>query len=223
MSITGGAMQLTDNITANTPLATSNVNLTSLSITGNGVLDIGNNRIIIDYTSPDTIRSPPSPAGSPTALPSRCRRIGPSIISSDIAADDAASGFSYASVTPTAPMARSPACHPVRSKSCSPCWVTPTWTERSTPKISRHSRTIWVSNGGWDQGDFNYDGTVNSEDFTPFSSNLNESASLAATAAAGSLEADGRHQSRQCARTWFDRIACRRYDGSAAHRRRQNR
>jgi hypothetical protein len=43
--------------------------------------------------------------------------------------------------------------------------------------------------GGWDQGDFNYDRTVNAEDFTSFSHNLNQTASLAS---AGSLEsADG--------------------------------
>ena len=41
-------------------------------------------------------------------------------------------------------------------------------------------------NGSWDHGDFNYDGTINSEDFTPFSTNLNQTASLAA--AAGVLE-----------------------------------
>ncbi len=34
-------------------------------------------------------------------------------------------------------------------------------------------------NGSWDKGDFNYDGTVNSEDFTPFSLNLGKSATLA--------------------------------------------
>jgi hypothetical protein len=38
----------------------------------------------------------------------------------------------------------------------------------------------------WDDGDFNYDGTVNTEDFTLFSHNLGESASLAA--AAGTLQ-----------------------------------
>jgi hypothetical protein len=32
----------------------------------------------------------------------------------------------------------------------------------------------------WDAGDFNYDGTVNSEDFSLFSHNLGQSASLAA-------------------------------------------
>ena len=30
-------------------------------------------------------------------------------------------------------------------------------------------------NGSWDNGDFNYDGTVNAEDFTSFSHNLGES------------------------------------------------
>jgi hypothetical protein len=38
----------------------------------------------------------------------------------------------------------------------------------------------------WDNGDFNYDGTVNSEDFSPFAHNLGQTASLAA--AAGILE-----------------------------------
>ena len=42
----------------------------------------------------------------------------------------------------------------------------------------------------WDDGDFNYDGTVNAEDFTPLSSNFNQSAVLAAQG--GVLEtADG--------------------------------
>jgi hypothetical protein len=43
------------------------------------------------------------------------------------------------------------------------------------------SNNLNESGRSWDQGDFNYDGTVNSEDFTPFSHDLNESASLAAS------------------------------------------
>jgi hypothetical protein len=42
----------------------------------------------------------------------------------------------------------------------------------------------------WDDGDFNYDGTVNAEDFTPFSINLGQSASESA-AAGGLISADG--------------------------------
>ena len=41
----------------------------------------------------------------------------------------------------------------------------------------------------WDQGDFNYDGTVNTEDFTSFSHDLNQSAVL--DAQAGVLESAG--------------------------------
>jgi PEP-CTERM motif len=33
----------------------------------------------------------------------------------------------------------------------------------------------------WDDGDFNYDGTVNSEDYTPFSHNIGQTAALAAS------------------------------------------
>ena len=33
----------------------------------------------------------------------------------------------------------------------------------------------------WNEGDFNYDGTVNAEDFTLFSANLGQSATLAST------------------------------------------
>jgi hypothetical protein len=33
----------------------------------------------------------------------------------------------------------------------------------------------------WDEGDFNYDGTVNSEDFTPLSHNLGQSDQIATT------------------------------------------
>jgi fibronectin-binding autotransporter adhesin len=44
-------------------------------------------------------------------------------------------------------------------------------------------------NGSWDDGDFNYDGTINAEDFSPFSHNLGQSATLAA--AAGDLVGAG--------------------------------
>ena len=93
-SVSGsGIVQLADNVTAGTPLwRASNVNLTSLSLTGNGTLDIGNNRIIIDYSSPAT-----DPITSIAAWIKNgfYDLAGPQIISSDIAADDAASGLSY--------------------------------------------------------------------------------------------------------------------------------
>src|SRR5271165_3794121 len=54
ISISGGTLQLATNATLGSGVATSNVNIPSLSITGNGTLDIGNNHIIIDYTSAAT-------------------------------------------------------------------------------------------------------------------------------------------------------------------------
>jgi autotransporter-associated beta strand protein len=49
LSITGGStVRLADNVTAGTPLGSSNVVLSSLSIDSTSDLDIGNNRVIID-------------------------------------------------------------------------------------------------------------------------------------------------------------------------------
>jgi hypothetical protein len=53
--INQGLVQLQHNTTAGAGNAASNINITSLTITGNGVLDINNNHIIIDYTSSDPI------------------------------------------------------------------------------------------------------------------------------------------------------------------------
>ena len=187
VSITGGTMQLADNVTAGTPLGTSNVNLTSLSITGNGTLDIGNNRVIIDYSSPAT-----DPIASIAAwIHNGFYNLGgPSIISSDIATADTASGLSYGigyadgadGAVAGLPSGEIEIMFTLLGDANLDGTVN---TEDFTP-----FSTNLGHNGGWDEGDFNYDGTVNTEDFTPFSSNLNRSASLAA--AAGVLEsADG--------------------------------
>ena len=53
LTISGGTVALNPNITLGSGTATSNVNLDSLSIAGNGVLDISNNHIIINYGSSD--------------------------------------------------------------------------------------------------------------------------------------------------------------------------
>jgi hypothetical protein len=56
MSITGGTLQLAAGVSAGTgPAATSAINLTSLTISGNGTLDIYNNHVIITYSSSDPI------------------------------------------------------------------------------------------------------------------------------------------------------------------------
>ncbi len=184
LSISGsGIVQLADNVAAGTPLGTSNVNLTSLSLTGNGTLDIGNNRIIIDYSSPATdpiasiaawIKAGFDDGDTPGA--------GPSIISSDIAADDLASGLSYGigyadgadSVVAGLPSGEIEIMFTLLGDANLDGTVN---SEDFTPFSANLGK-----NGSWDQGDFNYDGTVNAEDFTAFSANLGKSATLAAGA-----------------------------------------
>jgi hypothetical protein len=177
-----GIARLADNITAGTPLGTSSVNLTSLSITGTGTLDIGNNRVIIDYTAGN------DPIASIAAWIKNgfYDLSGPQIISSDIAADDAASGLSYGigyadgadGAVAGLPSGEIEIMFTLLGDANLDGIVN---SEDFTPFSANVGK-----NGGWDQGDFNYDGTVNSEDFTPFSANLGKSASLAA--AAGTLE-----------------------------------
>jgi autotransporter-associated beta strand protein len=185
LSVSGsGVAQLADNVTAGTPLATSNVNLTSLSLSGNGTLDIGNNRIIIDYGSPATdpiasiaawIKAGYNDGDTPGA--------GPSIISSDIAADDAASGLSYGIGYADG------ADHVVAGLPSGEIEIMLTLLGDANldgtvngEDFSQFSHNLGQSGTSWDGGDFNYDGTVNSEDFAPFSHNLGQTDSLAATA-----------------------------------------
>jgi autotransporter-associated beta strand protein len=191
LSISGnGVVQLADGVTnqtfvtpgAGSSVVTSNINITSLSLTGNGTLDIGNNRIIIDYTTGNDpiasikqwIANGFSDGEAAGALPA--------IISSDITADDALSGFSYGigyadgadGLIAGLPSGEIEIMYTLVGDANLDGTVN---SEDFTP----FSNNLNESGRSWDQGDFNYDGTVNSEDFTPFSHNLNESASLAAS------------------------------------------
>ena len=179
-----GIVQLANNVTAGTALGTSNVVLTSLSLTGTGTLDIGNNRIIVDYSSPAT-----DPIAS---IASWIKNgfygvAGPSIVSSDIAADDLASGLSYGigyadgadGVVGGLPSGEIEIMFTLLGDAN----LDGTVNSEDFSPFSQH-----LGQGGmWDAGDFNYDGTVNAEDFSSFSHNLGQTASLAA--AAGVLEA----------------------------------
>jgi autotransporter-associated beta strand protein len=186
LAVSGSAVvQLADNVTAGTALGTSNVVLTSLSLTGNGTLDIGNNRVIIDYSSPAT---------DPIALIESWiangyyNLPGPQIISSDITADDAASGLSYGigyadgadSVVANLPSGEIEIMFTLLGDANLDGTV-------NSEDFSPFSHNLGQSGMMWDDGDFNYDGTVNSEDFSAFSHNLGQTDSLAA--AAGTLEA----------------------------------
>jgi hypothetical protein len=55
VTISNGTLQLAKSATGNGPSATSTVNLSSLSITGNGAFDINNDHVIITYGASDPI------------------------------------------------------------------------------------------------------------------------------------------------------------------------
>jgi fibronectin-binding autotransporter adhesin len=188
VSISGtGVMRLADNITAGTPYGTSNVVLSSLSLSGNGTLDIGNNHIIIDYTAGhDPIASIQQWIANGFAS-GDVAGSGPEIISTDIATDDSTSGLSYGigyadgadGVIAGLPSGEIEIMYTLLGDTNLDGTVN---AEDYTP----FSHDIGLSGMSWDDGDFNYDGTVNSEDYTPFSHNIGQSASLAA--ASGTLE-----------------------------------
>jgi autotransporter-associated beta strand protein len=179
-----GETKLANNVTAGYALGASDINLTTLSLSGSGTLDIGNNRIIIDYSSPAT-----DPIASIRqwiengyyGLP------GPSIISSDISEDDVASGLSYGigyadgadGLVAGLPSGEIEIMFTLLGDANLDGTVN---AEDYTP-FAEH---IGESGMSWDDGDFNYDGTVNAEDYTLFAHNIGQSATLAA--AAGALE-----------------------------------
>jgi len=180
LSIRGGTVQLADNVTTGNALDTSNVVITSLSIIGNGTLDIGNNRIIVDYSSPatDPIASIEQwIANGATGTP------GPAIISSDIATDDALTGLSYGigyadgadGIVAGLPSGEIEIMFTLLGDANLDGTV-------NAEDFTLFSEHLGQSGQTWDDGDFNYDGTVNAEDFTSFSANLGQTASLAAQA-----------------------------------------
>ncbi len=158
--------------------ATAVTTLNSLLIAPGGVVDLGNNKLFIDYgNGPDPIASIAQWIANGFYDLS-----GPQIISSAIAADDAASGLSYGigyadgadGIVAGLPSGEIEIMFTLLGDANLDGTVN---AEDFTPFSANVGK-----NGSWDQGDFNYDGTVNSEDFTPFSANLGKSATLAAQA-----------------------------------------
>jgi autotransporter-associated beta strand protein len=180
LSISGGTVQLADNVSAGTALGTSNVVISSLSLTGTGTLDIGNNRVIVDYTTGHD----PIASIAQWIENGYYDLTGPSIISSDIATADAASGLSYGigyadgadGVVSGLPSGEIEIMFTLLGDANLDGTVN---SEDYTPLSHNMGATVV---GGWDKGDFNYDGTVNTEDFTLFAHNIGSSASYAAQA-----------------------------------------
>jgi len=179
LSISGGTVQLADNVTAGAALAASNVNLTSLSIIGNGTLDIGNNHIIIDYgNGADPIASIAAWVNDGYA---HGAWNGSGIISTS-AQGNPSYGIGYAD-----------AADPGNPAGLAAGQIEVMYTllgdANLDGKVNGADFTLMATHfndavtDGWDEGDFNYSGTVNGDDFVLLADNFNQFASQSAVSA----------------------------------------
>jgi autotransporter-associated beta strand protein len=180
LSITGGVVELATNVTlgsqSTSPAApTSNVHLTSLSITGTGQFDINNNHIIIDYTpGNDPIASIAAMIASGFT---NGAWTGDGIISTAAAANKSY-GIGYADAAD----AGNPA---GLSSGEIEIMYTLLGDANLDGKVNGTDFAILASNfnqsvTGWDKGDFNYDNKANGIDFTELAANFNQGASQSA-------------------------------------------
>jgi len=180
LSISGGTVQLADNVTVGAALAASNVNITSLSITGNGTLDIGNNHIIINYGSgADPIASIAAWIISGYAHGSWN---GSGIISTN-AQGNPSYGIGYAD-------ADDPGNPAGLAAGQIEVMFTLLGDANLDGKVNGADFTRMAANfndavtNGWDEGDFNYTGTVNGDDFVLLADNFNQFANQSTVDAA---------------------------------------
>jgi hypothetical protein len=178
MTITGGTLKLAANTTLGSGTVSSNVNLTSLSITGNGVLDVNNNHIIISYGASDPITTI---AGYIKSGYNGGGWNGPGIISS--AAQTTTNGLSYG-------LGYADGGDGVVAGLSSgqiEVMYTLLGDANLDGLVNGSDFNILAANfnqsiTGWDQGDFNYDGAVNAADFNELAANFNQGVSGAASA-----------------------------------------
>ncbi|MGD0139841.1 MAG: PEP-CTERM sorting domain-containing protein [Tepidisphaeraceae bacterium] len=179
MSITAGALKLATGVSGGTgPAATSPIDLTSLSITGNGVLDINNNHLIITYGASDPITTI---AGYIASGHNTGNWNGPGIISSAALTNPSGLlyGIGYADGND----------HVVTGLTSGQIEVAYTLLGDANLDglVNGSDFNILAANfnqsiTGWDQGDFNYDGLVNASDFNELAANFNQGVSGAASA-----------------------------------------
>jgi hypothetical protein len=179
MSITAGTLKLASGVSGGSgPGVTSTIDLSSLSITGSGVLDINNDHVIITYTSSDPITTI---AGYIKSGYNGGNWNGSGIISS--AAQTKSNGLLYGVGYADGND------HVVAGLSSGQIEVAYTLLGDANLDglVNGSDFNILAANfnqsiTGWDQGDFNYDGLVNATDFNELAANFNQGVSGAATA-----------------------------------------
>ena len=195
LSISGGEVQLAPNVTqgsqsANVPVTapTSNVNITSLSITGAGTLDIGNNHIIIDYSGVDPIASIAAwIASGAYAGGTTITWTGTGITSSNAQINSGSYGIGYAD---SADSGNPAGLDPTLLSGQIEIMYTLLGDANLDGKVNGTDFNLMATNfnqavsAGWDKGDFNYDGKVNGSDFVLLADNFNQFASQSAASAA---------------------------------------
>jgi autotransporter-associated beta strand protein len=189
LTISGsGKVQLASNVTkgsqsANPPATkpTSSVNITSLSISGTGALDITNNHVIVDYSG---LSSDPIIGSIAAWIASGYASgawTGVGIDSSTAASNHLSYGIGYAaSSDPGNPAGLSSGQIEIK--------YTLLGDTNLDGKVNGTDFTVLATNfnqsgKAWDQGDFNYDGKVNGSDFLLLAANFNQSAGQSAVAA----------------------------------------
>ena len=165
LSIASATVQLTGNVTQQ-----SSILLTSLSITGGGSLDIGNNRIFIDDTS-DPISTIAQWIASGT------------ITSSDLQNSSGSYAIGYAAASdPGNPAGLSSGEIEIAYTLLGDANLDGKVNGTDFQLMATHFNDA-VTNG-WDEGDFNGDGAVNGADFVLLADNFNMFANQSAAAAA---------------------------------------
>ncbi|MGD0770050.1 MAG: autotransporter-associated beta strand repeat-containing protein [Tepidisphaeraceae bacterium] len=172
VTITSALLQLAPGVSGGSgPAATSSVEITSLSITGNGQLDVNNNHIIITYGSSDPLSTI---AGYIKSGYNGGGWNGPGIIST--AAQTLTNGLKYGLGYADGADGK------VSGLVSGQIEVAYTLLGDANLDgiVNAADFTILAANfnqpvTGWDQGDFNYDGIVNAADFTDLAANFNQS------------------------------------------------
>jgi len=173
LAVSGATAKLATNSGANI--------LSSLSITNNGTLDIGNNHVIINYGSGS------DPISSIAALIASGYNggtwTGTGITSATAAANKASYGIGYADYSPTYNPAG-------LSSGQLEIAYTLLGDANLDYKVNGTDFTLMAANfndsvtNGWDKGDFNYSNTVNGDDFVLLADNFNDFAGQSAVSAA---------------------------------------